>query len=268
MLNGSEIEKQLNLADEKINVQVLKSVSSTNDVVKEMFIENSEKVSLAATNKQTAGRGRGGKSFYSDLDKGLYFSFAFQPKETALENLPLYTIAAATALVQILENYVNHPVSIKWVNDIFYQGRKVSGILSETITEPASNAIKGIIIGIGINFAGDFASADHNAQEVAGTLFGKKVPDNFNQNLFLAEFLERFFDIHEHIEEKNFMTIYRDHLLGMNKEVHYTVAGNQRVGIIRGIDEHGFLLIETPDNKIEKLYGQEIHFGSSQFLDF
>ena len=63
------------------------------------------------------------------------------------------------------------------------------------------------------------------------------------------------------------MSTYEEHLLGKGKEVFYTVKDERQQGIIQGIDKKGHLLVLKPDQTIETLYGQEIHFNSVQFID-
>ena len=267
MLNRQSIKKHFNGDAKQLNILTLDSVSSTNDIAKEELIQHPHQISLVATNKQTAGRGRQGKSFYSSLAHGLYFSLAFQPNEEDLKSIPLYTIMAAATLVEVLEKVVDKPVSIKWVNDIFYEGRKISGILSElTLLNTEKNQL-GVVVGIGINFAGSFQTADENTQNVAGTLFGEKLPREFDQNTFLGDFLNTFNHYHGDFQNKSFMSTYEEHLLGKGKKVFYTVKDKKHQGIIQGIDRNGHLLVLKPDQTIETLYGQEIHFNSSQFVD-
>src|SRR5699024_7546660 len=105
--------------------------------------------------------------------QGLYFSIAVTPNTSDLENIPLYTILAAATLVEVLEDNLETPLSVKWVNDIFYQGRKVIGILSELVSQKGQN---GIIVWTCIHFVGNFYKADKEAQNVAGTLFGEQLP--------------------------------------------------------------------------------------------
>lgn len=266
-LNKEKIHTHFKSSNKKIETNILKTATSTNDVAKKLIFDEADTIALVATNKQTAGRGRQGKPFYSKLDQGLYFSLAFQPKENKIEDVPLYTILVATALVETLEKYLPNPLAIKWVNDIFYNQRKVIGILSEMVTKSEKKTQKmRIIIGSGINLAGHFREADDKIQRVAGTLFGSHIAEEFDQNTFLNEFLEKFLEYHENFNEKAFMNIYRERLLGLNQKVEYLIEGRKEKGIIRGVDEAGHLMVEKSDQTIEHLYGQEIHFGSEQFI--
>lgn len=266
-LNQEQIRSHLNggnVGKEQLNIQLPNSASSTNDVAKGQFQKNPNKLNVVATNTQTAGRGRQGRDFYSNLTHGLYFSIAISPNTNDLESIPLYTILAAATIVEVLEDKLESPLSIKWVNDIFYRGRKVSGILSELISYQKQ---KGIVIGIGINFAGNFVDADKDTQEVAGTLFGEKLPETFNQNEFLGQYLRHFYDYHQAFQGKAFMNVYEKHLMGIGKKVNYLVNNEPHEGTIQGINKKGQLLVMNSNHSIETLYGQSIHFSSKQFMN-
>ena len=258
-LNKKQI---LNNLAEPVEILILDSTTSTNDVAKEKIHKIKDSLLLIATNKQTAGRGRLGRNFYSEISHGLYFSLAFYPEDLGIEEIPQYTVLAAAALVETLEQMTGKDLAIKWVNDIFYNGRKISGILSEMVT---TNQM-GVVVGIGINFSGDFNETSEDTQQVAGTLFGTKTPETFNQNEFLQKFIERFTYYHQHFHDKPFLSIYEEHLLGVGKEVYYFNKKERHEGTILGINNQGHLKVEKKDGQVEILYSHEVHFNSRQFL--
>lgn len=265
-INQEEIIRHFKGPKDLLNISIHNTVTSTNDVVKSLYQQQPGKISLVIAQKQTAGRGRMGKEFFSGSQHGLYFSLALQPYTNKIEDIPLYTLVAAAALGKTLDKYLDESIAIKWVNDIFYKKRKVSGILSEMITNLEKNGTTGIVIGIGLNIAGEFSESDKHVQTVAGTIFGKKILTHFNESQFLAEFLNQFWSYHLAFKEKTFISYYDDHLLGKGKKVFYTVHEQEKNGIIKGINEQGHLLVEQSNQTIDVLYGQEVHFGSQQFI--
>src|SRR5690625_2573490 len=94
-LNQEQIQSHFEGEQSLLNIQLPSSISSTNDEAKVQLLEYPNKINLVATNKQTAGRGRQGRAFYSALKHGLYFSISLKPNTEAIENIPLYTIMAA-----------------------------------------------------------------------------------------------------------------------------------------------------------------------------
>ena len=120
------------------------TIDSTNNYAK-CLIESSKDfhATLITADFQSNGKGRKGKSFSSE--GGLYMSVVIYNRQ---ENYPL-TLCAAVAVRESLKELFDIDVKIKWVNDIFYNNKKVCGILSETKIE--NGQPKGFVCGIGIN---------------------------------------------------------------------------------------------------------------------
>lgn len=249
-----------------LNIYFKEEVTSTNELVKGLFVpEQDEEGSLLVAKKQTQGRGRRGKKFYSNLAGGYYLSLAIKPKNIGMEEIPLYTILTAASLVLTLEDYVPQQLMIKWVNDIFYDRKKIAGILTEMQTDVETNDITHLIIGLGLNLYGDFDQAASDVKAVAGTLFGAEAPEHFNINQFFLEFLTHFFYFQEHFSKRLFLSPYRNHLMGLHQHITYQIQGQEREGTILGINDLGHLQVKNKAGKLETLYGQEISLGSKQF---
>ncbi len=129
----------------------VKEISSTNEQLKSWA-----KAGLAPdgcvllAESQTAGRGRLGRSFFSPEGGGLYFSYLFF---TGKENgrLTEITPRAAVVLRDSVEAVCGAHPEIKWVNDLLLEGRKISGILTETTEIPERPGQRAVIVGIGVN---------------------------------------------------------------------------------------------------------------------
>ena len=242
-------------------------VSSTNDLARRDLLDFPDQNTLVIAGKQSSGRGRRGRVFYSDLSHGLYMSLGIRPHTDDFKEIPIYTLLTAAACLQAFDPYIEDELQVKWVNDLFYQGRKVAGILSEMVTHLENHDVPGVVIGIGINLAGQFSKAGQEIQNVAGTIFGEEIPESFNVNEFIVHFLNYFNTYQDQLPQKAFLEIYKERLLGLNQEIYYQMGQEKETGIIRGINDDGHLLIEDDQRQIKALYGQEIHFSSSQFLD-
>lgn len=263
-MNVETIKENLPDIWKELKIELYQEISSTNDWAKKHVRENPEDEILLVSKKQTKGRGRLGRSFYSKLDHGLYFSLAIHPKNIDPKELTLYTIAAATALIQAVDTELGLELQVKWVNDLFYQKQKVSGILTEAITDSATNKISSLVIGIGLNLAGSFKEADSTTQEVAGTLY-EKLPTDFNINKLLQEFLVEFGRYHHNLTAKEFLPIYEKKLLGIGREVSYKRKNEVYFGVIQGVNGQGQLLVKNKQGELLTLLGEEIHFSSKQF---
>ncbi|MCH5290559.1 MAG: biotin--[acetyl-CoA-carboxylase] ligase [Treponema sp.] len=105
---------------------------------------------LVATAEQTAGRGRQGRSFYSPAGSGVYFSVAYVSR-SGVSNPALFTATAAVGVCRALKMLYGIDCGIKWVNDIYMHGKKLCGILTEGMANPANGKVEAAVIGIGIN---------------------------------------------------------------------------------------------------------------------
>src|SRR6266851_2317420 len=126
------------------------SVSSTNDVARELAASGKPEGLCVIAREQTAGRGRQGRSWSSPPGEGLYLSVIFRPEISAAESA-VTTLAAAVAVAETLKLDFQMPVDIKWPNDVLASGRKVCGILVESAIE--NGRLQYAVIGIGVNVA-------------------------------------------------------------------------------------------------------------------
>ncbi|MBQ3003261.1 MAG: biotin--[Clostridia bacterium] len=104
-------------------------ISSTNDRAKALASEGKRNICVIA-DRQTGGRGRMGRSFFSPSGCGLYLSVAFAP-EVHGEDSALLTTYAAVAVWECIRELTGVTADIKWVNDLYLHGKKVCGILAE-----------------------------------------------------------------------------------------------------------------------------------------
>lgn len=126
----------------------LRETDSTNRVAKQLAKDGAEEWTVVSARKQTKGRGRMDRSFYSEDKYGVYMSIVLRPKREEAVNV--LTAMAAVAVSRAVEKTTGLKTGIKWVNDIYINGHKVSGILAEG--EFSSDGTpEYIVVGIGVN---------------------------------------------------------------------------------------------------------------------
>ena len=170
---GSDVFSQTGIAgyiktSDVFRVELRKSVTSTNTILREMATKGAPECLVLVAEEQTAGKGRQGRSFHSPADYGVYFSILLRPDSIASEAAALITSAAAVATAQAIEEVVGVKVGIKWVNDLFMDGKKVCGILTEAVTDLKSGSIGWVVIGIGVNVT--TAGFPAELSEIAGSI--------------------------------------------------------------------------------------------------
>ena len=152
-------------------IRVYDTLDSTNAQARRMIEKGKIKGSkpfLLLAHTQTAGRGRLGRSFYSPEGSGLYFTLVFRYRPLPCSYLYRVTPAAAVAVAMAVERVVGRKPGIKWVNDLYLDGKKVCGILTETVPSADGQDLF-VIVGIGINVT--TADFPQNLRHPAGCIF-------------------------------------------------------------------------------------------------
>lgn len=239
-------------------------VSSTNDWAKEYSFKANFQNALFIADQQTEGRGRYGNSFYSQLENGLYFSLLLKADPFIHQKLDYLTMIAALTLTKTLNPYLDTRLKIKWVNDLFYQGKKVAGILTEANFNLESQELTSVIVGIGLNLSGSFPPQNEGALSFAGTLFKKSLPKDFSKNQFLSQFLHQFcYELTR--ETKLILKDYEALLMGKGCIINFQQGSTHYQGTLLGIDEKGHLKVRLINNQIITLSSGQVHLGSQQF---
>lgn len=146
------------MSEFNINLNYFDEVDSTNRLLKEMCDKGAPDGTVAVAWSQRAGRGRLGRT-YSSPRGGIYMSMLL-PQDESLT----ITAKAAVAVRRAIEYCTDRECQIKWVNDLYYKGKKVCGILAE--------AYKGhVVMGIGINFCTPQNAFPQELQNTAISLY-------------------------------------------------------------------------------------------------
>ena len=136
------------IGDYPAPIYLYDTLESSNRTAKLLALDGAPHGTLVLTAHQSAGRGRLGRRFESPAGKGVYCSVLLRPEMPAA-NAQTATISAAVAVCRAVKKLCGLELAVKWVNDLYYQGRKVCGILTEMSME--QGYIHHIVIGVGIN---------------------------------------------------------------------------------------------------------------------
>ncbi len=188
---------------------------------------------------QSEGRGRRGHSFICPRGAGLYFSMLMRgpiPKES----LPLLTPYTAVIVAEAIEALCKLSVELKWVNDLFIQGKKVAGILTEGEFRE-DGALSFAVVGIGLNRTP--ASLPKEIAKIAASLGSFTEPPE--EAPLLAEIVNRFYCDLPRLFDSSFLPEYRRRSFLLGKRVSAIYGGETVEGIARDIDKDGALLLES-----------------------
>lgn len=199
--------------------------------------------------RQTAGRGRHGRSWISEKDAGLYFSIVLRPR---VENkfLPLITLMTAVAVADVLRELYNLEPDIKWVNDIHVNERKICGILAETAETVNGLAV---IVGVGINLKS--SNFPLEIAEIAASIeaeTGQKI-DVEKLLRALTGCLNYFYEI---LQNENGAAAIIDEWVkrssyAFGKPVRVALEGETIFGVTDGLEENGALRVKTGSGEIK-----------------
>ena len=148
---------------------VTSSLPSTNTALCELAKGGAPDGSVLIALSQTAGRGRQGRSFFSPDGTGLYVSFLFRPTFSP-EDVLLLTPTAAVCTAEAIESTFGVKTGIKWVNDVFLDGKKVAGILTDAAFVPGGSRLDFVVLGIGVNLAPPQNGFPDEIADVAGAV--------------------------------------------------------------------------------------------------
>lgn len=240
------------------HIVCLDSTDSTNNELRKMAFEGACSGTVVIANEQSGGRGRRGKTFVSPKNTGIYFSILFRPDCHPPEctTITAWTaVATARAIYQVTGVYP----SIKWVNDLFLNGKKICGILTEMSVENESGHVQHIIIGIGINVNQLVSDFPEELQNIASSLYaqtGQKI-NRAKLTAALIQELDNMFTDWPAASE-TYLEAYREHNL-TTKENMAIVSGNDQIPItVLGINDDFSLKIQYEDGRVEDLSSGEV----------
>ena len=199
-----------------------KEINSTNTRAKELAAAGKRNVCITA-DYQTGGRGRMGRQFFSPEGSGLYFSLLISPTVKG-EDGALLTTFAAVAVAEVLEELTGKETAIKWVNDVYMNGKKICGILTGGSVDYETGRFAYAVIGIGINlgktaFPEELASIASDVERETGV--------SLSRDTVLQTLLAKFDRMEEALETGAFMETYRKKCFVLGKDVTVT-RGNER----------------------------------------
>lgn len=228
-------------------IQVFDVIDSTNTEAKRQAIYGAADGTIIVAGKQEQGRGRVGRSFYSPQDGGVYFSILLRPT-LPMEDVVLITVAASVQVAEAIRSVCGVFPDIKWVNDLYCEGKKVCGILAELVSD--SEQGNAVVLGVGINCSIEFPD---ELREIAGN-----VPyAEDRKNRLVAELSVKLSKLELVVEDGLFIEVYRKHSMVMGKWVTIPQEPGS-LYLVRGIGDRGELMLEDKAGNSRSLTTGEV----------
>ncbi len=230
-------------------------MDSTNIRAKRVGENDAVNGTLVVTERQTAGRGRRGKSWVSP-EGNCYFSILLRPDIPA-DCASMITLITAMGLVKAIREVGHLETMIKWPNDVIANGKKICGVLTESSTD--LEYINYAVVGIGINTNQiDFPK---EIREMASSI-RQETGEKMDRAKLLCAFLKEFEGYYEiFLENQNLSALkeeYNSLLVNRGKEVKIVEKDRERILLAMGIDDRGGLIVTDNQGNQETIISGEV----------
>lgn len=233
-----------------------KELDSTNIRAKQEADSGAVEGTLIVTDKQTAGRGRRGRSWNSPAGVNVYFTLILKPVYEP-DKAAMVTLVMALAVAEGITLTCGLDAEIKWPNDVVVNGKKVCGILTEMSME--HDRIRHVVVGVGVN-----AGLQEFPPEIAATAASLEAECKrpVSRTALVANILEAFEKYYEGFRRELSLSgireKYNGRLVNRDREVRVLDPKGEFQGVARGINEAGELLVEHDDGSVTAVFAGEV----------
>lgn len=257
-LRGERITQGLQGTAKSCRVAVFPSLASTNATAKQMAAQGAQNGSVVIAERQSEGRGRLGRSFFSPDGTGVYMSLIVRGTLQVIDATRL-TTAAAVATARAIEAVAGRAMGIKWVNDIYLDGKKVCGILTEGGICSGKGMLDYAVIGIGINVAPPKGGFPDEIADIATAVFADANTANGMREALIAEILNHLMPSLENLTSPDILAEYRRRSTVVGQRVYvHRVDEPARAALAMEIDNDFRLLVRYEDGTTEALDSGEV----------
>jgi BirA family biotin operon repressor/biotin-[acetyl-CoA-carboxylase] ligase len=225
------------------------SVPSTNGEAARRAVEGAPEGLCIVAREQTAGRGRLDRHWVSPRDAGLYCSIVLRPQ---LDHSvwPLLTLMAGVAVHHALLDSCALVTDIKWPNDILANGRKLCGILAETVETPLGRAV---VVGIGINLTNKSFPSELDQVATSIESATSETPDMESVlHALIQAFARQYEVLRQQGGPENIIAEWSTHSSFVTgKQIQIIDSNETFAGITRGLERDGALRVETSTGEIK-----------------
>lgn len=237
------------------NLHFLAETDSTNTQAERLLAEGEHTPFVVVAGRQTAGRGRRGREWFSQDPGNLTLSLALRP-QLPPARMQTFTLWMGLSTCLAINELCGVSLKVKWPNDLHWNGKKVAGMLTEARSD--SEMLRDLVFGIGLNVNGVTDEYPPEVRRVAGSL-REAAGRVFDLNETAAKLICALQKACDTFLEDCYREIFREqwplHDALTGQEVTVSLADGEVVGEYLGIDETGTLRLRLPD-------GQERQFAA------
>ncbi len=236
-------------------LEMIEEIDSTNQYLLQRLNKAEHRGTVVLAEYQTQGRGRRGSHWISPFGSGISLSISWH-FEQPVESINCLSLAVGSAVIRVLTRMGFKGIGLKWPNDIFYQGKKLGGLLIEMRGETAGPC--DVVIGLGLNVA--FPPAFAGTIEQPWVDLASINPSIASRNEAAAELISEFISLldgYAMTQVEDIINEWRQYDCMCGKPARLILQDKKIQGLVKGIDNDGALLMSV-NNTIQKYTAGEI----------
>jgi BirA family biotin operon repressor/biotin-[acetyl-CoA-carboxylase] ligase len=237
----------------------LTTIDSTNDHASRLLANDYEAPFCVISNQQTLGRGRMGREWHSPPSSNLYMSFGSRPYVRP-DRMQLFTLWMGVYVARHLKHSLDIDIGLKWPNDLFHNGKKLGGMLTEARVD--ADSLRELVFGIGLNVNQTQKDWPSELKKTATSL-RELTGAELDLNKTAAILLEAIFSGYEAFLAGNirdtFETMWPEFDILKGELIEAETRKGPIVGVASGLDNRGSLILKTTDGKLTTLNSGEVH---------
>jgi len=237
-------------------------VGSTQDLATQAARAGAAEGLVIFADEQSAGRGRAGRSWTAPAGSALMFSILLRPVGSAADWLSL-SLAGGLAVVEGLAEVGGPKAELKWPNDCLCRGRKLAGVLAESVADRNGGQV--VVLGVGCNTRWEGLELPEALRQSATACDLEGAPVDLTQ--LAGAVLDRIATRYRRWQSGGFAAIREDwlrHAAWMGEDVTAEHQSGRLVGRALGVSELGELILETPTGPVLIAAGELVRLRTSQ----
>lgn len=230
-----------------------KQTGSTNDLAKELILQHSvPNGTVVVAAFQTQGKGQQQRTWESQAGKNLLCTYILNERDLDFQYQIYFNMAISCAVRNCIAFFIpKQKVQIKWPNDVYINKQKIAGILIENTL--MGESWKHAFVGIGINV--NQSTFNHEQATSLGLIANNNLDINEVLQILSTQLMHYLNMINEDSKE-TIHAEYNTHLMHIGEMSRYLAHGEEKQGILRGIDQHGRLVIENNSHSETYQHGE------------
>jgi BirA family biotin operon repressor/biotin-[acetyl-CoA-carboxylase] ligase len=258
VLNASLIKAHLRTRARDFSLVFFDETDSTNSEAERQLAAGLSAPFAVLARRQTHGRGRFGRAWYSEANGNLYISFAFRPRlEPA--RMQTFTLWMGLNICELVANFCHLTPGLKWPNDLVFAGRKAGGMLTEARVD--ADQIRDLVFGLGLNVNCPREAWPRPLAATATSLaeqVGAPIELNRLAAALIGRVLLAYTDFVDGDYAKIFAELWNRYDALRGRTITLVQGDKKFSGLAGGIDNEGSLLLRTDAGKTLRFRAGEV----------